>query len=528
MTKISSYIFVILVSLAAFLLSQYQAFINPFAINEDIRGEFFMHRFHNRSLFQNDIYSDFFSLLLKFFPGYYYVYFFITYFFNLSYAHLFVSLVLFLISSFYIFKLGYFIRDRKTGFLMLAFFIFYFWITAEYTEGTRNIFGKTILTVFLYYLLSKNNLGLVFSLIATILFYPPLFWFFFLTIILVTLINPGYFEKKIRIIFLFIAFSFTVEVIYIYYIKIVPIYGEAFNYSEISAMPIFLKESKAGIFPFTPLPLKIKEYFLQYRFFSILLAVLLIYLRNKLFNLPKATYAFIISGLVMYQLAIFSALKLYKPETYLDYSFPIFLIILCSNGCSELLAKDIFAKKKKYILAIFLTFGTINNLSNLNTGLTIYSEKKLFEFISTLPEDAMIAGYPTYMDEVAFFAKRKIFTSACFTWPRFKKFYEVSAKRINTFFTIYYSDSPEFLYKTCRDNNIDYLLVDKKHFQKEFLSKGNFIFEPFDTFVRGIVKNRSFFLLNNILEKNKIFSDGEKFIIRIEDISYLAYSNRNN
>lgn len=525
-------ILLILISLAGFFISQYQAFINPFFINEDIRADYYMHRFHNPALFRNDYFADFFSLFTKSLScGYYFLYFFLTNFMDVVNAHNIISLLLFLLSLLYLFKLGSFIKDRWVGFFMVIFFIFYFWLTADYSGGTRNVFGETILIIFLYYSCTRNTLGLVSSAIFMFLFYPPLLPIIFLSVVLTDIKISGsqgkpFIAKKIIFIFLVIMIFSYLLLNYQYLTKILPLYGENFSHNELIKMPICGSKGRGSeLFPFPSLIDKIKRYLFQYNYMTILFLFLFAFLRKKLLNIPKAIYMFIISGLIMYQIAVVVAFKLHRPSTYLNYTVPIFLISICSFGCGVLFDKANNLKIRYFLVSIFLLISVIINYNKLDNGLTLYKDKGLYQFISKLPNDSVFAAHPVLMDDIAFFGKRNIFLSKEFMWAVAKKYYAENARRTDTFFSIYYNDSPPFIYKTCKKNGIDFIIVDTAHFQNDYLNRGDFYFSPFNSYVQEVVKHKDSFVLNNIPERLKIFSEGGQFIIKTDDLLSLGIMN---
>jgi hypothetical protein len=514
---------VILLSLFGFIISQYSAFVNPYIISEDIRTDYYMFRFHDPSLLSRDYFANFFSLFTKSLSfGYYIVYYIFTYFLEIAYAHTIVALILFLIASLYMFKIGCVIKDKKTGFLMVFFLIFYSWITADFSGGTRSVFGVTILIASLYYLMTKKTVGIAVSCIAMFLFYPPLLPIIFLSIFLLSFKTGNkvnYFNKREIILFFIIMLLISAALQYQYITKLLPVYGGTFSHEEIVKMPIVYQGGRGSeLLPLPSLLNKLKGYIYEFNFMFALVIIFVIFLRHKLFALPKAIYIFLISGLFMYQLSALRAFELYRPSSYLANTIPIFIIILCAFGVASFLELKAIKKVKIPFLISFLCLSTVFHYGKLDSGLTNYKDTKLYQFVSGLPKDALIAGWPYLMDDIAFFGKRNIFTSKELIWAVTKKFYKEHEKRTYIFFTLFYSNSTQLIYNLCKENGIDYILVEEKYFQKDFLSNDNFYFNPFNNYIRKIVKNNKYFALNNIPERFKIFSEKGMFIIKIEDL----------
>lgn len=66
-------------------------------------------------------------------------------------------------------------------------------------------------------------------------------------------------------------------------------------------------------------------------------------------------------------------------------------------------------------------------------------------------------------------------------------------KRIFDLFTAYYAEDPEEVRRFCSENGIDYLIVRTQDFSPVRLEKDRIHFEPFDSYIRNLVKSRSHF-----------------------------------
>lgn len=520
MKKQNLYFIVILISLANFFITQIPAIINPFAINEDIRPNYYMVRLHDSSLLKDDFYADYLSSPIRSPWGYKFFYYIITYFMNLSYAHVASSLILLLIASLYIFKIGCCIKDIKMGFFMLLFFTFYSWVTADFSGPSANSFGNTILIIFTYYLLNRNIRIISLLFILMYLFYPPLFFLLVTTLILLTLKTgntPPYFKPKELLPIIYITICCFLISMYLYYYKVIPNYGEIFTYAEMKNMPIFKEGGRLTFFPFISLANQIKHYFYEFNLFFILIIILFFILRKRMFSVPKPIYAIIFSSIILFILSVLILFKLYVPETYIQYSIPLFLIILSSFGCSIFLDNKTITKITAALL--FICIFTILHFNKMERGITYYKDIQLYEFISKkLDKNTLIAGHPNDMDEIAFFGKRKFFVSYELSHPFFKKYYAEIEKRTYAFFSFYYSDSLKYIYQICKDNKINYILVNTDYFNKEYMDKQNFYIEPFNIYIKNITCNKSFFALNNIPKKYRVFSEKNKFIVKTEDL----------
>ena len=126
----------------------------------------------------------------------------------------------------------------------------------------------------------------------------------------------------------------------------------------------------------------------------------------------------------------------------------------------------------------------------------------------------MIAAHPYLADGIPTFAQRKVFIKYKLSHPFFDKYWEIIKKRTLSFFDAYYSEDHLSIFRFCQENGIDYLAVDSRHFTKEYLIEEKIYFEPFNTYVKNITKNKSDFVLANIPDEDKVFVKENIFVVK--------------
>jgi len=62
------------------------------------------------------------------------------------------------------------------------------------------------------------------------------------------------------------------------------------------------------------------------------------------------------------------------------------------------------------------------------------------------------------------------------------------------------------------------LVVDKKHFTEDYLSKNRIYFEPFHSHVKEMIKDRKDFALRHIPAKDQVFAKDDLFVIHRESL----------
>src|SRR4030095_16061118 len=91
--------------------------------------------------------------------------------------------------------------------------------------------------------------------------------------------------------------------------------------------------------------------------------------------------------------------------------------------------------------------------------------------------------------------------------------------RTYEFFDAYYADDLTKVVKFCGKNHIDYLIVDKRHFSREFLEKRRLYFEPFNSYIKNVTRDKNKYALLDNPPKIMTFEDGNIFIIRVSALT---------
>ena len=219
-------------------------------------------------------------------------------------------------------------------------------------------------------------------------------------------------------------------------------------------------------------------------------------------NLDKKIKIFALSGLILYFLSFAVLFKIYIP---IRYSLPVylFLIFFISNRINKF---DF--NLKKLILISFLLFLIF--IPHLRRDLTICHDQEIYNFISTLPKDALIAGYPKDLDCIPLFSKRSVLINDELNIPFAKNYYEKIKIRLTDLFTAYYSDEETHIKDLCEKYNITHILVNKERFSNDSLNKEMIYYNPFDKIIKEN-KNNKFILPE--LESKSIFTSKSQFII---------------
>jgi hypothetical protein len=184
-------------------------------------------------------------------------------------------------------------------------------------------------------------------------------------------------------------------------------------------------------------------------------------------------------------------LKLFVPDRYISYTLYMVYCLLWAACFHAGLARALSTPKKAaavVLLAAALSFPRLHDLE-----LYDYSgDAALYQAAWETPKDSLFAGYPYLMDNLLTFGKRKVFVSYKLAHPWSKGWWEFVRPRLESLFRAYYAKDPGEVRAFCRENHIDFLVVDPADFKPEFLRKRPF-FAPFDALIRDLAKDRSEF-----------------------------------
>jgi hypothetical protein len=238
--------------------------------------------------------------------------------------------------------------------------------------------------------------------------------------------------------------------------------------------------------------------------------------RKRIFRLPREIYLLPIASLILQSLAVLLLFKLHIPSRYVQYSIPLFLIIILAHGIYFLSTQ----KRLKHIFAILLLILAafyVHKLILIPEYNPVYcADKGIYDYLKTLPNNALIAGHPVDMNCIALFGQKKPFVMSILNSPFFKDYYKVIRQRDFDFFSVYYSGDKQEIREFCKKNGITHIIVNKEHFTKEYLNQDYYYSEAFEPFninrhIKNLTKNKKEFYLMN--PENIVYKSDNKFIV---------------
>ncbi|MGO9118108.1 MAG: hypothetical protein ACLQPD_10910 [Desulfomonilaceae bacterium] len=198
------------------------------------------------------------------------------------------------------------------------------------------------------------------------------------------------------------------------------------------------------------------------------------------------------ASLIAYLAACVVIFKLFLPRRYVELSLNVFYCVAIGL-CIRVALGKLVSRRIAFpaISTLFLILGAIN-IYHVEIG-DYSGQVALYKFVQSSPKTTLIAGPPDLMDDVLTFGQRKAFVTYKLSHAWYRGYWAVIKKRTFDLFSAYYAEDPAEVNKFCRDNGIDYLIVRDEDFSPARLEKGQIHFEPFDTYIRDIVKSRTHF-----------------------------------
>lgn len=205
---------------------------------------------------------------------------------------------------------------------------------------------------------------------------------------------------------------------------------------------------------------------------------------------PAAT-CMLLASLGLYLAACLALFKLFVPSRYLEYATNL-SYCLGMAICLDALLRRIPRGVGLALLGAALVAGVVRQHG---VELFDYSgDRVLYEYARATPPASRFAGLPDLMDNVLTFGRRNVYVSSELAHPWSVGLWRELGPRLERLTRAYYSADPDTVRRFCGEEGVDYLVVDRRHFARAFMS-GHAVFEPFGALVRERAKDPAPFAL---------------------------------
>ncbi len=323
---------------------------------------------------------------------------------------------------------------------------------------------------------------------------------------------------KRKYLFVILSFGITLTVLGLRYILPSSDFGHLVSGPEIHNQIEFTEMGRYKLIPVPLIHTELYKYFVN-PFFVIFAIFSLILLRLAFFRLPRGLYALLAGSVVVYLLASLFLLKLYIPARYIRYVMPIFILLTCAYWFDSIRI-CLNNNKRLFCFAFFMVIIGLYTFSNrLDQGLgtnQFEKKQKLYEFVRNLPGRPLIAAPPYLGSDLPLFCGKSVLVSYELAHPWWTEYWRIISERTKDFYLAYYTQDPETVEAVIKKYGINYWIVDRNHFEEEYIEKGRYYFEPFNSWISEELEPSLTSFVRDIPVDHYLFDDGRYFIVSFD------------
>ncbi len=493
-------------SLCVFAWAHHSAFLNPYIINDDVRQQlFWMRRWIDPALYPPELLNEYARLYVPW--GVQAVYYCASFFIDPLFFSKILAGVLYVSIGTLLYLTGQGVAGRGLGFATVSVFWMMPFFLHAMSGGLARAFAGPLLTLFVLGCVRSSRMIVAVALLLQSVFIPYIFILCGATSGVLWLLRrvkitarPVFFGRLAD----FAVAGCAALVMLVWHLQMkgagfgpLPTFAEMAGRSEFSAAGRFLILPVPSLFH--ELVVRPWEFIAPFRDQGTVVGIvgLIVILLVMTCAVRKARWcmwanqlpllvSLAIASVTLYLAARLFLFQLFLPSRYLEYSVNVGYCLLLGTLLHGLFRANATSRKLLVVGGVLLAL-TIGAWRSSSIGIYDYSEQaELYRTIQRdTPKDAMVAGFPTQMDNVLTFGKRNVFTSYELAHPWNMGYWKQLEPRLRELFEAYYAERIEDVLVFCRKNNIDYLVVDDRHFTPEFMN-GSPFFSPFNERIREL------------------------------------------
>ena len=485
---------VALISGAVFVLAHFQALVNPFIINDDVRQQlYWMQQWQDPTLFQGDFLTGYARAYVPW--GVKGLYWLASWWVPPLYFAKLLAGFLFVFLAICLFRIGTRLADRRLGWAMVACFWLMPFFLDNLSGGLSRSFAAPLLALFWLGWLTPRPWVIGAALLLQALFIPYIFLVAAMAALLAWTLGrlgrdrPPPFPAQAAHFFLLALGAVLVAALNLQFSA--DGYGPLVRAQEMVNHPEFYAHGRYQILPEPSLwweliiPWEVIAPFREWGTVAGALVCigLLALAADGLRRLDWPTWRQRLkpiwylgaASLVLYFLARLFLLKLFVPDRYLIYPLNLFYCLVLALGVQTALRAARWPRFAA-ILALVALAG-LGAWRLQGVGLKDYSAyRAVYTALAETPKDALMAGHPNLMDNIPTFAQRRAFATYELAHPWSRGLWDQLQPRLTDLFQAYYAADPQEVVAFCRKYGIAFLIVDDRHFTPAFLRGGSFLF----------------------------------------------------
>jgi hypothetical protein len=523
------FIYAMVATAAVFVFAHWDGLTNPYIIRDDVRQQvFWMQQWQDPELYQNDLLTEYSRNYVPWgIKGIYWVGARVM---NPVQFTKVVTAVLFLLTAGFLFGLGTAFRDELVPVFVVCVFLFFGAFMRKISGGLSQGFAFPCLAAYLFFL-SRNMLMGTGAVIFVLSFVNPYMFLLCLGAQAVYLVTHRYGKAAVTRLGLtglfpeperyrfrplglgictFLIAAGCAVMAMQYVMTDSSAFGRLITWTDMVGKIEYTDRGRYELFPIPSLFYELRRPwifnlpFIQWGqtagwlFAAMGVPVLLFALtrRNHRVDLTgfKVFGYLCVASLALYLASCVLFFRLFVPRRYVEFSAVIFYCVAVAV-CLKIAVGSLVTKRVAFpVVTSLLVVLAALRLSHV--GLYDFSDQaSLYRFLETTPRTSVIAGHPDLMDNVLTFSRRKAFVTYELSHTWYTRYWDIIKGRTFDFFSAYYASDPEVIREFCNANHIDYLVVRDEDFSAKALRRGKIYFEPFDSFIRDVVKGRTHFAI---------------------------------
>ena len=526
-TRTIHLVYAMVATVAVFVFAHWDGLINPYIIRDDVRQQvFWMQQWQDPELYHNDLLTDYARNYVPW--GIKAIYWAGAHVMNPVQFTKVVTAVLFVTTALFLFGLGTAFRDELVPVFTVCVFLFFGAFMRKISGGLSQSFAFPCLAAYLFFLSRNMHVGTGAVILVLSLVNPYMFLICLGTqavyvvthqygkTVVARLGLSRWIPEPERYPFRTVGFGIGVLLMAAGCAVMAGQYATT-NSTEFGRLITWhdmvgnMEYSDKGRYDLLPIPSLLYEIYRPWIFnlpfiqwgqpagwlFVILGAPVLVYgATRKNHRVDMAgfkVFAYVgVASLVLYVASCILFFRLFVPRRYVEFSLVVFYCAACAV-CLRLAVGALVSDRVAFPVVTSLLI-ILAALRLYTVGLYDYSDQaRLYRFLESTPRTALIAGHPDLMDNVLTFSRRKAFVTYELSHTWYTRYWDIIKARTYDFFRAYYASDPEQIRKFCQENHIDYLVVRDGDFSAKTLKKGRFYFEPFNSFIRDLVRGRTHF-----------------------------------
>jgi hypothetical protein len=318
-------------------------------------------------------------------------------------------------------------------------------------------------------------------------------------------------------------------------------WGSLVTPDEARAMPEFWPQGRTAFYAHTWLQMALNDRWgiggVRLVGFVGLIVAMYILGKRASFVVPEVARDLLWTSLGLFVLAHLLLFRLHLPSRYVLYTLPTAaLLVIAANyeaTCTALHARwPALHRGWQWLAArqglswsllglVALGFVYVQNRYVVAIDpLTVKVDRtamQLYNYLQTLPKDVLLAGHPLELDNVPLFARRKVLANQELSLPYYRGYYAEVQRRLHASLAAYYAAEAQEIQQFVRRYEVDFILVNRRHFTPEFLS-GMIYYEPFNSVVKQRLAAQQRFALLEDAGGQHVYAHGPYLLVSFVDL----------